>query len=59
LTNKHAQVLHQRRHPIPGLYASGVAAARTELGAGYQAGLNLASGMTFSCLAIEHMRGLT
>jgi 3-oxosteroid 1-dehydrogenase len=57
LTNKHAQVLHQRRHPIPGLYASGVAAARTELGAGYQAGLNLASGMTFGCLAIEHMRG--
>jgi hypothetical protein len=23
LTNAHAQVLHQRRHPIPGLYASG------------------------------------
>src|SRR6202035_1833886 len=51
LTNRHAQVLHQRRHPIPGLYASGVVAARTELGAGYQAGLNLASGMTFSYLA--------
>jgi 3-oxosteroid 1-dehydrogenase len=57
LTNAHAQVLHQRRHPIPGLYASGVAAARTELGAGYQAGLNLASGMTFSFLAVQHMRG--
>jgi 3-oxosteroid 1-dehydrogenase len=57
LTNAHAQVLHQRRHPIPGLYASGVAAARTELGAGYQAGLNLASGMTFSWLAVAHMRG--
>ena len=56
LTNRHAQVLHQRRHPIPGLYASGVAAARTELGAGYQAGLNLASGMTFSYLAVQHMR---
>jgi 3-oxosteroid 1-dehydrogenase len=57
LTNRHAQVLHQRRHPIAGLYASGVAAARTELGAGYQAGLNLASGMTFSYLAVQHMRG--
>lgn len=55
LTNEHAQVIHQRRRPIPGLYASGVAAARTELGAGYQAGLNLASGMTFSYLAIQHM----
>jgi hypothetical protein len=56
LTNRHAQVLHQRRYPIPGLYASGVAAARTELGAGYQAGLNLASAMTFSWLAVQHMR---
>jgi len=56
LTNAHGQVLHQRRHPIAGLYASGVAAARTELGAGYQAGLNLASGMTFSWLAVQHMR---
>ena len=55
LTNEYAQVIHQRRRPIPGLYASGVAAARTELGAGYQAGLNLASGMTFSYLAIQHM----
>jgi 3-oxosteroid 1-dehydrogenase len=55
LTNEHAQVIHQRRRPILGLYASGVVAARTELGAGYQAGLNLASGMTFSYLAIQHM----
>jgi 3-oxosteroid 1-dehydrogenase len=58
LTNAHAQVLHQRRYPIPGLYASGVVAARTELGAGYQAGLNLASGMTFSYLAVQHMKQL-
>jgi len=56
LTNVHAQVLHQRRHPIAGLYASGVVAARTEIGAGYQAGLNLASAMTFSALAVEHMK---
>lgn len=56
LTNEHAQVIHQRRHPIPGLYAVGVVAARTELGAGYQAGLNIASGMTFGYLAAQHMR---
>jgi 3-oxosteroid 1-dehydrogenase len=56
LTNEHAQVVHQRRHPIAGLYASGVVAARNELGAGYQAGLNLASAMTFSYLAARHMR---
>jgi succinate dehydrogenase/fumarate reductase flavoprotein subunit len=55
LANEHAQVMHQRRRPIPGLYASGVVAARTELGAGYQAGLNLASAMTFSYLAVQHM----
>ena len=55
LTNAHGQVLHQRRHPIPGLYASGVVAVRNELGAGYQAGLNLASAMTFSLLAVRHM----
>jgi 3-oxosteroid 1-dehydrogenase len=56
LTNEHAQVIHLRRHPIPGLYAVGVVAARTELGAGYQAGLNIASGMTFGYLAAQHMR---
>jgi 3-oxosteroid 1-dehydrogenase len=57
LTNEHAQVIHQRRRPIAGLYASGVVAARTELGAGYQAGLNLASAMTYSMLAVRHMLG--
>jgi 3-oxosteroid 1-dehydrogenase len=56
LANADGQVVHQRRHPIPGLYASGVVAARTELGAGYQAGLNLASAMTFSYLAAHHMQ---
>jgi succinate dehydrogenase/fumarate reductase flavoprotein subunit len=55
LANRHGQVMHQRHRPIAGLYASGVAAARTEMGAGYQAGLNLASAMTFSYLAVEHM----
>jgi 3-oxosteroid 1-dehydrogenase len=55
LTDKNGQVIHQRRMPIAGLYASGIVAARSELGAGYQAGLNLASGMTFSYLAVRHM----
>jgi len=55
LADANGQVLHRRRHPIHGLYASGVVAARTELGAGYQAGLNLASAMTFSLLAVRHM----
>jgi 3-oxosteroid 1-dehydrogenase len=55
LTDEKAQVMHQRRHSIPGLYSTGLAATRTELGAGYQAGLNLASAMTFGYLAIEHM----
>jgi hypothetical protein len=47
--------MHQRRHPIPGLYASGNVAAHTEFGVGYQAGLSIAAGMIFSYLAIQHM----
>jgi hypothetical protein len=42
-----------RRHP--GLYTSGNVAAATEHGVGYQAGLLLASSMTFSYLAVRHM----
>ncbi len=53
--NSHAQVIHQRRWPIPRLYASGVVAAQTETGAGYRARLNLASAITFSYLAIRYM----
>jgi 3-oxosteroid 1-dehydrogenase len=49
------QVIHQRRHPIAGLYASGNVAAATEHGIGYQAGLSLAAAMTFSYLAVRHM----
>ena len=59
LANQHGQVMHHRGRPIEGLYVSGVAAARTEMGAGYQAGMNLASAMTFSYLAVEHMAGKT
>ena len=55
LTDVHGQVIHQRRRPIPGLHASGNAAAATEQGIGYQAGLSLASGMTFSYIAIRYM----
>ena len=55
LVNASAQVLNQRRSPIPGLYALGNTAAHVEFGAGYQAGYTLASSMTFGYLAIEHM----
>jgi 3-oxosteroid 1-dehydrogenase len=55
LTDAHARVIHQRRHAIPGLYASGNVAAATEQGIGYQAGLSLAAAMTFSYLAARHM----
>ncbi|MFN2646238.1 MAG: FAD-binding protein, partial [Burkholderiales bacterium] len=49
------RVLHVRGQPIPGLYASGNAAARTEYGAGYQAGHSLTSAITFSYLAVQDM----
>jgi succinate dehydrogenase/fumarate reductase flavoprotein subunit len=55
LTDAHGRVIHQRRRPIPGLYASGVVAAATEQGVGYQAGLSLAASMTFSYLAVRNM----
>jgi hypothetical protein len=37
------------------LQRAGNAAAATEQGIGYQAGLSLASGMTFNYLAVRHM----
>jgi 3-oxosteroid 1-dehydrogenase len=56
LTNEWGQVLHQRgRQPIPGLYAIGNVTARVEYGAGYQAGLTLASALTFGYLAAQNM----
>jgi 3-oxosteroid 1-dehydrogenase len=55
LTNADAQVLGHDRSPITGLYAIGNAAAKTELGVGYQAGLTMASGMTFGLLAARQM----
>lgn len=56
VANSAAQVMHQRRGPIEGLYAVGNAAAHTEYGVGYQAGHSLTSGMTFGYLAVLHMR---
>jgi len=35
-TNRHAQVMHVRGRPIPGLYAVGNSAALLDIGAGYQ-----------------------
>jgi 3-oxosteroid 1-dehydrogenase len=55
MADAQGRVVHQRRHAIPGLYASGNVAAATEHGIGYQAGLSLASSMTFSYLAVRHM----
>jgi 3-oxosteroid 1-dehydrogenase len=49
--------MHLRGQPIPGLYAIGNAAAHTEYGTGYQAGLSLASAMTFSYLTAGHLAG--
>jgi 3-oxosteroid 1-dehydrogenase len=55
LTDRQGRVIHHRRRPISGLYASGTVAAATEQGIGYQAGLSLASAMTFSYLAVRDM----
>lgn len=56
LTNDRAQVIHVGGEPIEGLYACGNVAAPTDYGTGYQAGLSLASGITFGFLAGEHAR---
>jgi 3-oxosteroid 1-dehydrogenase len=54
LTNGNGQVIHLRGHAIPGLYACGDVAASLHVGVGYQAGLNLAGGMTFGFMAARH-----
>ena len=54
LTDANARAMHVRGHPIEGLYACGGAAAPTDFGVGYQAGLLLARGMTFGYLAARH-----
>lgn len=55
LADSQARVRHVRGHAIPGLYAVGNAAARTETGSGYQTGFSLASGLTFGWIAARHM----
>jgi hypothetical protein len=55
LTDGLGRVVHRRGYPIAGLYATGLAAAHTEYGVGYQAGMSLASAMTFGLTAAEDM----
>jgi 3-oxosteroid 1-dehydrogenase len=50
-----ARVIHIRGTPIPGLYAVGNAAARTETGSGYQTGFSLTSGLTFGLIAARDL----
>ncbi|MCC7426643.1 MAG: FAD-dependent oxidoreductase [Alphaproteobacteria bacterium] len=57
LTDEVARVRHVRGPAIPGLYACGNAAAPTESGAGYQAGVSLMRGLTFGWLAARHAAG--
>ncbi len=54
LTDADARVRHVRGRPIEGLYACGNAAAPTESGAGYQAGVSLMRGLAFGWLAARH-----
>jgi len=54
LTDPAARVVHVRGYPIDGLYACGSAAAPSDFGVGYQAGLLLTRGMTFGYLAAQH-----
>jgi 3-oxosteroid 1-dehydrogenase len=53
-TNRHAQVLHVRGRPIPGLYAAGNSAALLDLGGGYQSGTSNARAITWGWLAGRH-----
>jgi succinate dehydrogenase/fumarate reductase flavoprotein subunit len=57
LTDPDARVQHVRGRLIKGLYACGNAAAPTESGAGYQAGISLMRGLTFGWLAARHAAG--
>jgi 3-oxosteroid 1-dehydrogenase len=53
-TNAHAQVMHVRDRPIPGLYAAGNSAAPLDTGAGYQSGLANLRGIVGGYLAGTH-----
>jgi 3-oxosteroid 1-dehydrogenase len=56
-TNEHAQVMHVRQSPIPGLYAAGNAAAPLDIGAGYQSGLSNLRGLVWGYLGALHLSG--
>ncbi len=56
-TNAHAQVVHQRGHAIPGLYAVGNSAALLDLGGGYQSGTSNMRAITWGYLAGRHLAG--
>lgn len=58
LTDTNGRVMHVTGRPIDGLYACGNAAAPTEYGVGYQAGLTLMSGLLFGYRAARHAAGL-
>lgn len=55
--DENARVLDVRGRTIPGLYATGSAACFDDIGVGYQAGLTLMSGLTFSYLAARDALG--
>ncbi|MCW2986968.1 MAG: FAD-binding protein [Conexibacter sp.] len=55
--DRDGRVLDVRGAPMPGLYACGNAAASTEFGIGYQAGMTLSSGLVFGLLAARHIGG--
>ena len=56
-TNVHAQVMHVRGRPIPGLYAVGNSAALLDLGGGYQSGTSNARAITWGYIAARHIAG--
>jgi hypothetical protein len=56
-TDTHAQVMHLRGHPIPGLYAVGNSAALLDLGGGYQSGTSNMRAITWGYIAGRHVAG--
>jgi len=56
-TNRNAEVMHVRNHPISGLYAAGNTAAALDTGAGYQSGFACTRGMVWSYIAARHAAG--
>ncbi|MGE2716239.1 FAD-dependent oxidoreductase [Mycolicibacterium litorale] len=57
--NENAQVIALGGEPIPGLFASGNAAASLDIGAVYQSGLGNSRGLTYGYIAAKTMLGDT